>query len=105
MTDKEQRTQIAKTILEQFGGSKFLAMTGAKTLVAQNDGLSFRLPSRFAKDGINYVRVRLTPADLYDIEYGKVTGIKYKVIKEVKGLYWDGLQEYFTATTGLNTHL
>lgn len=45
---------ISNTILEQLGGGRFVLMTGAKHLVSHSDALSFRLPSRFAKDGINY---------------------------------------------------
>lgn len=37
----------ADTILEQLGGGKFLAMTGAKNLVAMDKfGLQFDLPKR-----------------------------------------------------------
>ena len=95
----------ASIILQQLGGSRFIAMTGAKNILAQDDGLSFKLPSSFAKDGINYVRIRLNGMDLYDIEYGKIQKMKYKPLYETNGIYADMLQDDFTGTTGLFTRL
>jgi hypothetical protein len=96
---------IAATILEQLGGRKFIAMTGAKNMLNHGNALSLRLPSRFATDGINYVKVTLTHMDDYTLEFGKVRGMNYKLLKSIDGVYCDQLQEIFTATTGLDTHL
>ncbi len=56
---------IAKTILEQLGGGRFMAMTGAKNMVAIENGLQFDLPRtrHYVKDGINKVQVVLDPSD------------------------------------------
>lgn len=99
--------QAAKTILQQLGGNRFIAMTGAKNCLSDGNSLSFRLPSspNFTKDGINYVKITLTPADEYNMEFGKIRGHSYKIIKTVEGVYWDSLQELFTEYTGLDTHL
>ena len=40
-------TTIATTILQQLGGSRFIAMTGAKNLVAEENALIFRLPENW----------------------------------------------------------
>lgn len=96
---------IAKTILQQLGGNKFIVMTGAKTLVDHGNGLSFKLPSNFATGGINYVKITLEPSDEYTVEFGKLRGLKYTVIETVEGVYCDMLQDVFTSATGLDTHL
>lgn len=97
---------VAKTILQQLGGNKFLVMTGAKNLIDYGDknALSFRISSRLG-NGINYVKVTLNASDLYDIEFGKIHGMNYKVIKTESGIYNSDLQKIFTKTTGLDTHL
>ena len=98
---------VAKTILEQLGGNKFAVMTGAKNFMSCGDGLSFKLPGGggFCKDGINYVSITLTPADEYDVVFGKTRKFKYTEIKKVEGIYFDQLQEVFTRATGLATRL
>jgi hypothetical protein len=40
----EMTSQVANTILQQLGASRFLAMTGARNLVAGEDTLQFDLP-------------------------------------------------------------
>ena len=95
----------ATIILNQYGGNKFVAMTGAYNSMAHGDGLSFKIPNKLAKDNINYVRVRHNLQDTYDVEYGTVWGTKYIVKKTTKGIYWDQLQEDFTRKTGLETSL
>ncbi len=94
---------VAKEILTQLGGNKFIAMTGAKNLVDGGKFLGFKLPR--AKDGINYVKITLTSMDLYDIEFGRIRANDYKVIKKVSGIYNDQLQNIFTKVTGLHTRL
>ena len=99
--------EIAKEILNQLGGNKFIVMTGAKNLVAHESGLSFKLPTKkhYTKNNINYVKIILTPMDLYDIEYGTIKKFNYKVKETASGIYADMLQETFTKTTGLDTSL
>jgi hypothetical protein len=94
---------VAKEILAQLGGNKFVAMTGAKNLVDGGKFLAFKLPR--AKDGINYVKITLTSMDLYDIEFGKIRANQYNVVKKVDGIYNDQLQNIFTKVTGLYTRL
>ena len=103
---KQEKLQIAKNILEQLGGNKFVAMTGAKNLSSLGNGLSFRLPGAgFTKNGINYVKIILDPSDTYTVEFGRIRGNTYTVINTTNDIYHDMLQEIFTKYTGLNTHL
>lgn len=97
--------QIAQTILEQLGGNQFIAMTGAKNLGADTDSLSFRLPSNFAKQGINYVKITLKPSDTYTVETGKIRGLDYKKLGEQEMVYADNLRRVFTSITGLDVAL
>ena len=106
---------IATTIINQLGGNKFKVMTGAKDLLAIDNGVSFKLPSRFAKDGINHISITLNGNDLYDIKFNKITSknhevynIRVPVLKEFKSfddVYAEDLTELFESTTGLFTKL
>lgn len=92
---------IAKTILQQLGGGRFAAMTGAHTFVDTGRGLSFRLPNRT----INLVTVTLTPMDEYDMTFSRIRAGQVKEVKKYDGVYCDQLQSLFTEATGLYTHL
>jgi hypothetical protein len=94
---------VAKEILNQLGGNRFIAMTGAKNLIDGGKYLALKLPR--AKDSINYVKITLTSMDLYDIEFGRIRANQYKVVKKVDGVYNDQLQSIFTKVTGLYTRL
>jgi hypothetical protein len=98
---------IGETILAQLGGRKFITMTGAKNLLGIASGLSFRLPGRFASQGITYVRVKLNGADLYDLEFAKTNkwGEISKMIATFEDVYASDLREIFESTTGLRTSL
>ena len=100
-----ENMQIAKTILEQLGGNRFIAMTGAKHCLAVESGLTFKLPSNFARHSINCVRVILTPMDDYTVEFLRVRGTSVKEVAKYDGIYCDGLKDLFEEQTGLYTHL
>jgi len=99
--------ETARTILEQLGGNKFRAMTGANRFAGTENSLSFRLPGSggFCRDGINAVRVTLNSLDLYDVIYFKIRGTKMKTVSESSGLYADMLRADFERATGLATSL
>lgn len=101
--------EIAHTILAQLGGRRFTSMTGAKDLLAIESGLQFKLPARFAKDGINCVRIVLDPSDTYTVEFGKITrrqGLPhYAVLASYDETYCDQLEGLFEDVTGLKTRL
>ena len=96
-------SRVAKTILQQLGGNKFIAMTGAKNLGASGKSLSMKI-GRNSKS-ITHVIIKLTSMDLYDIEFIRMRGAKRTVVKKVKGIYADMLQKIFTKYTGLRTRL
>ena len=100
---------VATIILQQLGGNKFNAMTGAKNHFADGNALQFKLPSNFAKDKINFVKIRLMPDDTYQMEFSNITMKRYvptvKQIKIIDNVYCDQLQTIFTEVTGLDTHL
>lgn len=96
-------TRIAKTILEQLGGNRFVIMTGAKQFVASENSLTFRLPK--AKLGINLVRIVLTPRDEYDVQFLKIRGTNVTQVVKAEGVYVENLRDVFTDNTGLHTSL
>lgn len=96
--------EIAKIILQQLGGNRFIAMTGAKNILAIENGLSFKLP-RFVGVKINHVKIILNDYDLYDLEFGRIHGMNYKVLSRIENVYAEMLQDIFTTETGLDTHL
>lgn len=101
--------QVAQTILQQLGGRRFTTMTGAKNLLAITNGLQFHLPARFAKNGINCVRITVEPTDTYAVEFGKITrrdGLPtYKALSTETMVYANNLASTFRHATGLATSL
>lgn len=106
---------IPQITLQQLGGARFRAMTGAKDFAALTDGrtLRFRLPGKsgFVSQGINHVEIRLDESDTYTIKFYRVkrkAGDLMPTITEIEkreDIYCDVLQEVFTRVTGLATRL
>lgn len=97
--------QVATQILEQLGGHRFTAMTGAKQFVGSERALQFSI-GRGATNKANKVRVTLATDDTYTIEFFNLRGVNYKPCGEpVERVYADRLQAVFTEATGLDTHL
>lgn len=94
--------EVAKEILRQLGGpGRLRAMIGAETFLAEkyNDnrlGIKFKAK---AKHGINFIKITLTPADLYDVEFSRVHDCK--VISTLKGIYAEDLKRLIELETGL----
>jgi hypothetical protein len=80
-------------------------MTGAKPLLAHESALSFHLPSNFATNGINRVRINLTAADHYDMTLIRARGLKVFDKTKIEGLHCDQLRSIFTEATGLEVSL
>lgn len=95
--------EIAKEILNQLGGNRFIAMTGSKKFGADKNSLSMKL--RHNKSGANYLRITLNVMDTYDMEFISVRGASRIVKKKLEGIYNDQLQAMFTDVTGLYTSL
>lgn len=96
---------VAQEILNQLGGRRFIAMTGAKNLTSDGNALIFRLPSTrdYVKEGINVVKITLTADDDYTVEFSRMRGLKFDRLHTVDGVYCDMLQDIFTSYTGLDT--
>ena len=96
-----KESSIAKTILQQLGGNKFIAMTGAKNLVDTGKGLKFKIGGG-AKKGISYVNITLNSMDTYDVQFMNRNA---RLVSEFEDVYADNLQELFTSETGFYTSL
>ena len=97
------QTNISETILDQLGANRFCTMVGAKHLMNHGEALSFKHMKCAGKT--NYCKITLNDADLYDIEFGYLRGVNYKIVKELSNVYAEDLQRIFNETTGLGTHL
>jgi hypothetical protein len=93
----------AAVILEQLGGGRFLAMTGAVCLDC-GDALQIKLP-RISK--LSAVRIALDPAtDTYTLQGYRGRGVKIAPAGAPEaGIYADSLRRFFTAATGLEVSL
>jgi hypothetical protein len=108
MSPQTQKLEVATVILQQLGGNRLRVMTGATNFVAGENFLQFKLPARSAKNGINRVRVTLTPDDTYTVEFfkiGRAPNFTVTQVSEHTDIYADGLQELFASETGLYTYL
>jgi len=92
--------QIAKTILEQMGGTRRLQMfLGANNFVALPNGVMFMFPNKQRSKG-NKVVVKLMPSDTYRMEFWNVAGGKAKLVKKFDDVYAEDLVEQFESQTG-----
>lgn len=102
---KKSSPAVATEILNQLGGRRFIAMTGSKNFVYDNESLTMKLCRN--KAGAQYLNIKLNSLDLYDMvfcRFNSRTG--EKIVKaERNNLYNDMLQSVFTNITGLNTVL
>lgn len=125
-----QNQEIANTILQQLGGGRFVAMTGARQLVAVENGLRFRIGRNGSK--ANIVRIVLRGDDTYDMQFIRMghepnlydimrrtngreeflaaverarKNAEPKVLQEYNGVYCDQLEDLFRNYTKLYTRL
>lgn len=93
-------------VIQQLGGRRFIAMTGAKHFVFDNEkrALAFSI-GRGAAHGINRVRVTLNAADLYNVEFFKLRGVDCVTVAGLSDVYAENLPENFTRITGFDTRL
>lgn len=95
----------SQTIIDQLGGSKFVAMTGARDFLSTASGIVFSIPK--ADMGINRVRIDLNAMDLYALSFFRFvesTG-KLSKVHSVSGCRVENLRMAFERTTGLRTSL
>jgi hypothetical protein len=92
--------------LQQLGGNRFLAMTGAKCS-GQDNTLICKLPRR------RIVSIELAPSDTYTVRYGRLATMAQvfegkpavEWLDEADDVYCDALRAVFTRMTGLETSL
>lgn len=103
LAEREENRAIAETIRQQLGGRALSIMTGAKDFSFGDRCLSFRLPGKpgFVRNGINAVKVQLTPADDYTVTFYRIRGVKLATVATVEGVYCDSLIETVEEATGL----
>lgn len=97
--------QVAQTILQQLGGNRFVAMTGARDFVGLENGLVFALPQRLCVNKANKVRVRLASDDTYTVEFFSIRGQNVRTISDHSMVYADNLAQLISDQTGLAVRL
>lgn len=107
--------RVASKILDQLGGNKFIAMTGAKNFVSDGNTLRMTLPKNMSK--ANRLYITLENDDTYTMRFFKFTAgrlnkktfefteDKITEVRTIEGVYFDMLQSLFTEVTGMYTHL
>ncbi len=100
--------QVAKIILQQIGGRRFVAMTGSHDFINLGNGLRMSLSRN--KTSANRLEIIYdSGADLYNVRFyrqsinHKTFEVKTKDIKKIDGVYCDMLEDIFTDVTGLYT--
>ena len=84
-------------------GNKLVAMVGAKSLLAIENGISFRF---MRANGMNAVRITLDEdEDLYEMEFLSVHGGTIKQKAHHTDVFCDQLNTIFEKETGLATSL
>ena len=106
----------AGTILEQLGGNKFIAMTGASHFVSDGNTLRMTLPKNGSKANRLYITLD-EGTDTYTMHFFRYTAPrrttktltftseKVKELYDTRGVYFAQLQPIFTSVTGFYTHL
>jgi len=90
------------TIINQLGGNKFVAMTGATFFSkGQNTLISKFKGSKIA----NIMYITLDADDTYTVKICKFRGLNETTVKELSGVYFDMLKPIFENTTKLRTSL
>ena len=95
--------QVAETILEQLGGSMFVAMTGAKNIVGDDTMIQFKVGRNNA--GITNVRIVLNAFDTYTVTYYRIRGISITEVSMDDCVFAEDLRRVFEERTGLYTSL
>ena len=94
-----------KQLLQQLGGNKFVAMTGAKNLAVDKSKNELHMKIGRNSKSISHVIIRLTSGDLYDMEFLSIRGSSRKIKSKEKGVYADQLGKMFKKNTGMNVRL
>lgn len=100
---------IAKIILQQLGGNRFVVMTGSSGFVDMGNGLRMKLARN--KTSANRLDIIYDGGkDLYTMRFFRHTfskktfEVKTRDIASYEDVYCDMLENLFTEVTGLYTH-
>ena len=96
-------TQTAETILAQLGGSRFMAMTGAKNIAGDDTMIQFKVGRN--NSGITNVRIVLNASDTYTVTYYRIRGISITEVGTDDCVFAEDLRRVFEGRTGLYTSL
>lgn len=86
-------------IINQLGGSKFVAMTNAYFMTSKNSVVVKFQGSEVS----NCMTIILNANDTYSVKFVKIRGLSIKTIKEITGVFAQDIQSIFTKETGLKT--
>lgn len=94
---------VASTILQQLGGNRFIAMTGAKNLMTNGDDLAFKIGRNAGK--VTHVQIKLDPSDTYTVKFLNIRNLNIREIESSSFVYADMLRPMFERVTGMATSL
>jgi len=97
------KNEVAKTILSQLGGNRFLAMTGAHSLTVSANALEIKLPKNPAK--VYGLKIELAADDTYSMLIGTQKPHFVFTWEKIEGIYCDNLVSIFEEKTGLAARL
>lgn len=104
--EAEKELKPFEIILQQMGGSRFMAMTGAYNFISSGD---YCLQFRFRGcRKYNWCKITLNAGNLYDVEFSQIGTTPHFVERNAiryENIYASELQNLFTSVTGLDTHL
>ena len=89
----------AQTIINQLGGNRLVAMTGARQFVNTGSGVNFRV-GRGARNSINLISISLNGFDLYDVQFLRTRGVAMTTVGEFENVFAGNLRSLFTSETG-----
>ena len=93
---------VARTIMQQLGGTQFVVMTNARWMPDGKNGVFIKFKgSRKA----NRMSIKLNGKDLYDVKFYRVWGDKTSVVDEMNDAFAETLRPHFESVTGLRTKL
>ena len=102
---KAEPNRCASIIMQQLGGSRFVAMARARNIGYMEDGSATFAVGRNPR-GITQCRVTLDrKADLYNMTFYAGQPLKLRVAAVVEGVFAQQLAEVFTRHTDLYTSL
>lgn len=88
------------------GTNRLVATIGAKNFCKsdKDSWVSFRFTVNAANKA-NYFKLTLNDADLYDVEFGRVSGNNYHVISKITDMCFADINSYFEDETKLHLSL